>query len=391
MQLVDRRGRRALAAAVLIAFIVAVPARADWRQFHYSASKRGWNRVETKLKRVNVDRLEIFWSAGTGASLEGINSSPAVVNGTVYVGSDDGKVWAFQSSDGDAKWSFATGGPVRSSPAVAGGVVYVGSSSGDVYALDADDGTEVWSTTTGPTGVTAPPLVVRGRVFVGTRDGEFVALDADTGDLLWSHRIWDVWQSAAFAKGVVYVGSDHSRVYAYEASTGKRKWWTPMDGRVRSAPAVVGSKVFVGTDSAKVYALDRRSGEKIWVRRAVPASANAIVRSSPAVGRSNVYVVTGETTPMDGHVVAIRKVSGRVAWRMHLADYATASPALANGVLYLASWDTRVYAFDSSTGEELWTSGWGTFDKSIQASPVVWNGRLYVGVRDGTMYAFGLP
>ena len=54
-------------------------------------------------------------------------SSPAVVDGVVYVGSDDGNVYALNASSGAKLWNYTTGGDVYSSPAVVGGVVYVGS------------------------------------------------------------------------------------------------------------------------------------------------------------------------------------------------------------------------------------------------------------------------
>ena len=55
-------------------------------------------------------------------------SSPAVVNGVVYVGSFDNNVYALNASTGAKLWSYTTGGAMYfSSPAVANGVVYVGS------------------------------------------------------------------------------------------------------------------------------------------------------------------------------------------------------------------------------------------------------------------------
>ena len=64
-------------------------------------------------------------------------SSPAVVNGIVYVGSQDGKLYAYDAAgstgcSGSPKtcsplWTVETGGSVYSSPAIANGVVYVGS------------------------------------------------------------------------------------------------------------------------------------------------------------------------------------------------------------------------------------------------------------------------
>ena len=52
----------------------------------------------------------------------------------------DGKLYALNSSNGDLEWSFATGGKVDSSPAVANGIVYVGSHDGNIYALNASTG-----------------------------------------------------------------------------------------------------------------------------------------------------------------------------------------------------------------------------------------------------------
>ena len=69
-----------------------------------------------------------------------IISSPTVVNGVVYVGSDDKSVYAFDAGTGALVWSFAMSGMVRSSPAVANGVVYAASQNGTVYALRAGTG-----------------------------------------------------------------------------------------------------------------------------------------------------------------------------------------------------------------------------------------------------------
>ena len=74
-----------------------------------------------------------------------MESSPAVANGVVYVGSDDGNVYALNAATGARLWSYTTGAYVESSPAVANGVVYVGSDDGNVYALNAATGAKLWS------------------------------------------------------------------------------------------------------------------------------------------------------------------------------------------------------------------------------------------------------
>ena len=68
---------------------------------------------------------------------DSVDSSPTVVDGVVYVGSDDGTLYALDAATGAERWRFATGDEVDSSPAVVDGVVFVGSEDGNVYALEA--------------------------------------------------------------------------------------------------------------------------------------------------------------------------------------------------------------------------------------------------------------
>ena len=64
-----------------------------------------------------------------------VSCSPAVVDGVVYIGSDDNYVYALDATTGEERWRFQTDGNVRSSPAVVDGVVYIGSFEGYVYAI----------------------------------------------------------------------------------------------------------------------------------------------------------------------------------------------------------------------------------------------------------------
>ncbi len=58
-----------------------------------------------------------------------------MVNGIIYVGSDDNHLYALDASSGSSKWSFQTGGLIESMPIVAENVVYVSSSDAKLYAI----------------------------------------------------------------------------------------------------------------------------------------------------------------------------------------------------------------------------------------------------------------
>ncbi len=67
-------------------------------------------------------------------------SSPALADGVIFVGSNDGKLYAVDAETGATKWTFAATGRIASSPAVSGGVVYVESYDSQLYAIDAATG-----------------------------------------------------------------------------------------------------------------------------------------------------------------------------------------------------------------------------------------------------------
>ena len=115
-------------------------------------------------------------------------------------------------------WNYTTGNAVLSSPAVVDGLVYVGSGNlsppynGNVYCLNASTGAFVWSY---PAGVWASsPAIAGGLVYVGCINGYFYCLNATTGAFVWSYTagVWWWGSSPAVAGGFVYVACDSGYV-----------------------------------------------------------------------------------------------------------------------------------------------------------------------------------
>src|ERR1041385_2170916 len=109
----------------------------NWAQF------RG-NHELTGVSQSKVpDSLKQVWSYDAGDSIE---SSAAIVGGTVFVGSQKGELVALSLDNGSVYWKFATGNPIgESSPAYGGGVVYIGDLGGWLNALNASDGKKLWA------------------------------------------------------------------------------------------------------------------------------------------------------------------------------------------------------------------------------------------------------
>ena len=115
--------------------VLAVPAT-EWPQFRGGPTHQGSDEPST-ITPANVSTLEWAWYADIGT----VVSSPAVVDGVVYVGAIGG-VYAFpaicsREPSCAPLWTAPAGPGVDTSPAVAGGVVYAGSVDHKLYAFDA--------------------------------------------------------------------------------------------------------------------------------------------------------------------------------------------------------------------------------------------------------------
>ena len=117
-------------------------------------------------------------------ALASVDSSPAIgVDGTIYVGSDDGKLYAI-NSNGTQKWAFTTGTMVESSPAIdTDGIIYVGSMNGNLYAIN-PNGTQKWVFPTGDQEVESSPAIGSdGTIYIGTIDYQGTPGTSDSGNL----------------------------------------------------------------------------------------------------------------------------------------------------------------------------------------------------------------
>ena len=283
-------------------------------------------------------------------SKQGGDSSPAVVDDTVYVGSDDDHVYALSIEDGTEQWAFQTGGGVPSSPAVVDDTVYVGCRDGSVYALSAADGTQQWAFETGDS-VLSSPAVVDGTVYVGSEDSNVYALSAEDGTEQWAFQTGKrVTSSPAVVGGTVYVGSWDENVYALSAGNGTEQWAFQTSSWVASSPVVVGGTVYVGSYDMNVYALSAADGTQQWSYQ-----TGRGVASSPAVVNGTVYVGSH-----DGWIYAIPTDGTTTdSWPMYQANRRNSgSPAGSETpTAAVTTTNISVTPTDPTVGEEVTFSG----------------------------------
>ncbi|SRR6266436_1614832 len=269
----------------------------DWTMFGFSVQGSHFNPYENVLDSSNVSNLTLDWKYTTGDT---IVSSPAVVNGVVYIGSDDGNIYAFNAATGALLWSYSTGFGsycrcVNSSPAVAKGIVYVGAGDGKLYALN-----------------------------------------ATTGSLIWTYAAGDAVQTAVtVVNDVVYFGSNDDNLYAVNATTGARLWSFAHGIMINTPPAVANGVAYFGTDDGIMYAFKATTGTLLW------SYSTKVAFDSLAVANGVVYA--GAYNNGSG-LYAFNAKKGTVLWT-YPDIYGFTSTVVVNGVIYVGSYDHNIYAF----------------------------------------------
>jgi quinohemoprotein ethanol dehydrogenase len=157
-----------------------------------------------KVTQANVKQLGLAWHYDFG-DRQGLEATPIVHNGVIYVTTDFSEVWAFDARSGKKLWSYVPEtrywqintccSPVNRGVAIWGDKVYVGALDGRLIALNAKTGKVAWSTQTFPKttrlSITGAPRIVKGVVIIGNGGAElgvrgFVAgYDAETGKQKW--------------------------------------------------------------------------------------------------------------------------------------------------------------------------------------------------------------
>ncbi|MHB8793133.1 MAG: outer membrane protein assembly factor BamB family protein [Thermoleophilia bacterium] len=315
---------------------------------------------EDGIHAVDMKDGKLLWKAVTG---DWVVSSPIVVDGTVYFGGGwtsggqadaprgfDKNIYAYDAKTGVEKWRRGVMSYVESSPAVVNGIVYVGSWDRNVYAIDSGTGTIKWQYKTKGQ-VLSSPAVSMGTVFIGsgfTRaadDKNLYAIDAATGSLKWSFPTgWAVSSTPAVSGGAVYFSGEDKKLYAVDATTGMTRWaYTVNDF---SSPAVSNGVVYAGNNRSGLIALDSTTGTQVW-SFAIPSIQGSVNIQSPIVSNGIVYFgYLGTSNAGAGEMVAVDSLTGKQNWSFKPGKGVTSSAVIADGKILFGSEDGYLYALD---------------------------------------------
>ncbi|TWT45943.1 Serine/threonine-protein kinase AfsK [Phycisphaerae bacterium RAS1] len=340
-------------------------------------------------------------------------------------------VQSWSAAGENVVWKSPVGG--RTTPIVNGDAIFLitpvgqGPTLGErVICLDRGTGATRWEqrfavyhtdiveNRVGWTSLAADPET--GQVYAHSTGGELICYSRE-GTLVWKHSLLESFGRASGYGGRLYTpvidedrviigynGSswgEHAkpaqRFAAFEKKSGQAIWISapcdqPLDTTYATpAVATIGGRRLVICPSADgwVYGLLSQTGLKVWSYHFAARPLN----TSPVVQGNRIYVshseenldttVMGRVACFDGSGAGDITGTAEI-WRNDGIEAGYASPALANGRLYVADNSANLYCLNAEDGKEQWRHKYG---RQCKGSPVVTaDGIVYIGEVNGSFH-----
>ena len=351
--------------------------------------------AHTSVATAGPSNLTVAWKYTT---LGAVISSPSIVDGIVYVGSQDSYLYALNADSGALIWKFKTNDYIVSSPAAVNGKIFTGGDDGYVYCLDAQTGEMKWKTfvngdieyTYGSLVLKSSPTVEAGMVYIGSLDGYLYALDVDSGDINWKYNTDGyILSSPAVVDGAVYFTSELPEtgiLYKLNAQSGSLIWSIPIEHEYQftggtqmiGSPSVAAGMVFVPATLRTYYGINALTGAIVWIFTE-PDAAEFIV-SCPLYVDGDLFIVNKYS------ITTLDAATGNVKWSFFTGDELYTSLTYAVGKIYLMTSQRHLFILDATNqGNKLanYTTPSGSW-----SSPSLYDGKLYIGNHDWNVYCF---
>lgn len=329
-------------------------------------------------------------------------SSPAVDDEAVYVGEDDGRLYAIDRVNGAVAWAFTTRRHdeeardppadgaftgIHGSPACDEERVYVGDYAGWLYAVDNRTGELVWEASLGGS-IGASPLLVEDALYIAVEepdpDGRVVGVRPTTGEVTYRSD-WlghHPHSSVSWLSGALFVGSNGGVLRRFDPPAATAVFAAQTGGPIKSTAAVVeegdaGATAYFTSFDGRLYAVNADRGA---TRFEVETEAESL--SSPAVVEDR--VVFGSH---DGRVRCVDAATGALHWSFVAGAWVASSPTVvpSSRLVVVGTNAGEVLGLDLDRGEVRFRV---ILDAPVTSGPVAVDRSLFVNDDAGTVYRF---
>ncbi len=297
-------------------------------------------------------RADEVWSRSLGESTTGL-LTPIVTSNGIYAAGGD-RLYRIDPTDGKVEWEVETGADIAAGVGSDGQYVAVGTVKGEVEVYG-NDGKRLWTVRL-TSEMSVPPLVGSGFVIVRTTDTRITAFDAMTGERRWRYQsqVPALTVRAAsqmrFSPAGVLVGQANGRLLAldgngrtvFDAVVAQAKGITEVERLVDvvGTPLVDARMMCAAAFQGGILCMDSKNGRPLW-----RAQVDSV--TGPVTDGTHVYVVTarGEINAYDYETGKLVWSNGALLWRDPSA------PVVMGDMLAVGDYDGVIHFIDSASGE----------------------------------------
>ena len=379
----------AVAAALALAGCSSMPSLnpIDW----FKAAPTGVKPAELPPMS-NAQPVRTLWQANVGPA--GIFIfSPAISGDSVYAAARDGSVTRLEAATGKVTWKVNAGAPLSGGVGTDGKLIAVGTDKGEIIVLEADKGTPLWRARVSSE-VLASPKIAGGIVLVRTADSRIFAFDAADGKRKW------VYQRAAasliirspagmtVSEGHVFAGFSGGKLVALQLETGALRWEVSVSqpkgatelervSDLSGDPAVVGREVCAASYQGRAACYELNNGNQVWAREM--STLNGM-----SVDARYAYVADDK-----GAVHSLDRTNGRSVWKQDRLAYRELTLALPlGGEVIFGDFQGYVHFVARDSGAFLARAA--TDGSKIRAAPLKLANGVLIQTLNGGLYLLSL-
>ena len=292
-----------LKSVLFLLFFIGHAVFADWVSFRGNPQLTGVADSEIP------ENPQLLWTFQAGDMIE---STAAVVNGSVYVGALDGFLYALDARTGEKRWTYQANGSIKASPSIQNGVIYLGDGEGVLHAIDISTQQAKWQFRTEGEIISSANFA-GDRVLFGSYDGFLYCLNRENGELAWKfetegyvHGTPGIWTQPANETDntqdfAIVTGCD-SYLRVLNINEGTQVQQVNLGAYVGASAAVSDNRVYCGTYGSEILAVNLDTGEIAWryrhPKRRFPFFASAALTEDRVIigGRDKmVHALSPET------------------------------------------------------------------------------------------------
>jgi outer membrane protein assembly factor BamB len=327
--------------------------------FDALSGKPAWEKSLAPTGQVGSSSwFNIFGSSNEVDPAKGFGGGLAYDNGKLFAATGFGAVTALDAKTGNQLWSVSTVVPVHSAPVVVDGRIYVITQENETQALDANDGHLLWDHrgTVESAGILSSAGVgVSGdTVVVPYSSGELFALRAQNGTPSWTDTlsrtgnvtsltiINDIAGRPVIDRNMVFAVSHSGTLAAINFRSGSRAWTRNISGI--QTPLVAGEYVFIVSTDGQVVCMNRGDGRIRWTQQ-LPAFGDPSGKRDPIVWTgpllvSNFLVLVAS----NGSATLLSPFTGQKLGQTGIPDGTFIPPVVANGMMYVLTNEAQLVA-----------------------------------------------